>query len=264
MEELLPLAFHQARHRDTGPPLDDAGDLFIGHLVPQQGFLPLVLCLGLFGLDGFFQLGDPAVLQLGGLVEVIFPLGALQLGVGGVQFFAELLHLADGVLFVLPLGLLGVKLLPHLGQFLLDLGQMLLRELVVLLLEGGLLDLVLDDLPLDDVQLRGHGVDLRPDHGAGLVYEVDGLIGKEAVSDIPVGQSGRGDDGAVRDLHAVEHLIPLFQAAQDGNGVLHAGFTHHDGLESPLQRRVLFDILAVLVECGGADAVQFTPGQHGL
>ena len=58
-----------------------------------------------------------------------------------------------------------------------NLGQMLLRQASVLLLEGGLLNLVLDDLPLDDVQLGGHGVDLGADHGAGLVDQVDGLVG---------------------------------------------------------------------------------------
>ena len=42
------------------------------------------------------------------------------------------------------------------------------------------------------------------------------------------------------------------------------GSLDHDGLEPPLQSGVLFDILAVLVEGGGADAVELAPGQHGL
>ena len=37
-----------------------------------------------------------------------------------------------------------------------------------------------------------------------------------------------------------------------------------DGLESPLQGGVLLDVLAVLVEGGGADAVKFAAGEHGL
>ena len=36
------------------------------------------------------------------------------------------------------------------------------------------------------------------------------------------------------------------------------------GLEAALQRGVLFDVLAVLVERGGADAVQLAARQHGL
>ena len=66
------------------------------------------------------------------------------------------------------------------------------------------------------------------------------------------------------DLHPVEHLVPLLQAAEDGDGVLHRGLAHHHRLEPPLQGGVLLDILAVLVEGGGADAVELAPGQHGL
>ena len=124
---------------------------------------------------------------------------------------------------------------------------MFLGEAVGLLFQGGLLDLVLDDLPLDHVQLGGHGVDLRADEGAGLVDEVDGLVGQETVGDVAVGEGGGGDDGPVLDLHAVKDLIPLLQATEDGNGVLHRGLVHHDGLEAPLQGGVLFNVLPVLV-----------------
>ena len=62
----------------------------------------------------------------------------------------------------------------------------------------------------------------------------------------------------------MEHLIALLEAPEDGHGVLHRGLPHQHGLEAALQRGVLFDILAVLVEGGGADAVELAPGQHGL
>ena len=214
--------------------------------------------------SGLFQRGDLAVLELGGLVQVVLPLGLLQLGVGALQVLPQLLDLADGLLLVVPLGLLGLEFLPHVRQFLLDLRQMFLGQTVGLLFQGGLFDLVLDDLPLDHIQLGGHGVNLRADHGAGLVDEVDGLVREEPVGDIPVGQGGRGDDGAVLDFHPVEDLIPLFQTSKDGNGVLHRGFAHHHRLEPPLQGGVLFNVLPVLVEGGGADAVELSPGQHGL
>ena len=124
---------------------------------------------------------------------------------------------------------------------------MLLGEGVGLLFQGGLFDLVLDDLSLDHVQLGGHGVDLRADEGAGLVDEVDGLVGEEPVGDVPVGQGGGGDNRAVLDLHAVEDLIALLQTAEDGNGVLHRGLVYHDGLEAALQGGVFLNVLAVLV-----------------
>ena len=37
---------------------------------------------------------------------------------------------------------------------------------------------------------------------------------------------------------------------------------HHDGLEAALEGGVLFDVLAVFVERGGANTVQLTAGQH--
>ena len=39
---------------------------------------------------------------------------------------------------------------------------------------------------------------------------------------------------------------------------------HQDRLEAPLQGGVLLDVLAVLVQRGGADAVQLAAGQHRL
>ena len=247
VEELFPLPLHEPGHGDTCPALDDPGDLLLGDLVPQEG-AGLAVGGQLLGfLQLLFQGGNGAVLELGGLVQVILPLGLFQLGVGVFQVGPELLDPADGLLFVVPLGLFGLEFLPHVGQLLLDLRQVLLGQVVGLLFQGGLLDLVLDDLPLDHVQLRGHGVDFCANEGAGLVDEVNGLVGEEPVGDVPVGQGGGGDDGPVLDLHPMEDLIPLLQAPEDGDGVLHRGLAHQHRLEPPLQGGVLFDVLAVLV-----------------
>ena len=48
------------------------------------------------------------------------------------------------------------------------------------------------------------------------------------------------------------------------DGVLDARLADEDRLEAPLQRRVLLDVLAVLVQGGRADAVQLAAGQHRL
>ena len=80
---------------------------------------------------------------------------------------------------------------------------------------------MLDDLALDNIQLGGHGVHLGADHGAGLIHQVDGLIGEEPVGDIAVAEGSGGNDGAVGDLYAVVDLVALFQATENGNGILH-------------------------------------------
>ena len=54
------------------------------------------------------------------------------------------------------------------------------------------------------------------------------------------------------------------QAAQDRDRVLHRRLVDHDRLEAALQGGVLLDVLAVLVERRGADAVQLAARQHRL
>ena len=145
-----------------------------------------------------------------------------------------------------------------------QLRQPRLGKLVVLVLERCFLDLHLDDLAVDDVQFGRHGVHFRSDHGAGLVNEVNGLVGQEAVGNIAVTERRGGDDRVVRDLDAMEDLVPGLQTTQDGDGILHRRLLHQNGLEPALERGVLFDILAIFVQRGCADAVQFTAREHRL
>ena len=145
-----------------------------------------------------------------------------------------------------------------------QLGQIGLAQLVVLFFQGSLLNLHLDDFPGDLIQLGGHGVHFGTNLGAGLIHQVDGLVRQEPVGDVPVGQGGGGDDGGIGNFHAMEHLIALLQATENGNGVLHRGLIDHHRLEPAGQSGVFFNIGAVFVQGGGTDAVQFAPGQHGL
>ena len=62
----------------------------------------------------------------------------------------------------------------------------------------------------------------------------------------------------------MEDLVALLQATQDGDGVLDGRLLDEHGLETALQRRVLFDILAVFIERRCADAVQLAARQHRL
>ena len=60
------------------------------------------------------------------------------------------------------------------------------------------------------------------------------------------------------------HLVALTQATQDGDGVLHARLLNHNGLETTLQRAVLFNIFAIFVQGSCTNAAQLATGQHGL
>ena len=90
------------------------------------------------------------------------------------------------------------------------------------------------------------------------------LSGQEPRGDVAVGQRGRRDQRGVGDPHAVVHLVAVLESAQDADGVLHRRLADQHLLEAPLQGGVLLDVLAVLLECGGADHPQFTAGQHRL
>ena len=59
-------------------------------------------------------------------------------------------------------------------------------------------------------------------------------------------------------------LVLRSDTAQDRDGVLDRGLTDEHLLEAALKRRVLFDVLAILVEGGRADHAQLTAGEHGL
>ena len=263
-QQLLPLSLHQPGNRNARPALHDLGDFLVGNSIPKDIAVFRGLGTALFLFQLLLGFRQTAVFQFRRLFQVVALLGGFDLTVQVLDLLPQLLHPANGVLLVLPLRLHGVEGIPFLRQLLLQLGKTRLGQLVLLLFQSSFFNLHLDDLPGHRVQLRGHGVHFRPDLCAGLVDQVDGLVGQEPVGDIPVGQGRGGDDGGVRDFHAVEHLVALFQATENGDGILHRGFIHLHRLEPALQSGVLFNILAVLVQRRRTDAVQLAPSQHGL
>ncbi len=108
--------------------------------------------------------------------------------------------------------------------------------------------------------------DVGPDaHARGrLVDQVDGLVRQVAIGDVAVGQLHRRLDGLVGDAHLVVRLVPVAQPLEDLHGLLAAGLAHGDGLEPAFQRRILLDVLAVLVQRRRADALDLSARQGGL
>ena len=218
-------------------------------------------------LDGLFLADDP-------LVELVLHaeqtrgllLGQLEDGDAGPvgQHLGDLLvvdlgddvHVA-GLPLLLALGLLGEE-----GLLLVAQRRGLLEVLRVdrrLLLAADAGDPVVE---LAQVRRGGHPLDPHP--GAGLVDQVDRLVRQEAVGDVPVGQRRGGHEGAVGDADPVVRLVAVAQALEDLDGVLQRRLADLDGLEAALESGVLLQVLAVLVERGGADGLQLTAGQHRL
>ena len=183
---------------------------------------------------------------------------------GGRQDLRDQLrgHLGDGVHVAgLPLLLPGV-LLP--GQLLLGAAQGggLLEVLGVdgrLLLPAEVSDLLVE---LAQARRGGHPADPQP--GPGLIDQVDCLVRQEPVADVAVRELRGGDKGVVGERHAVMRLVAVAQAPEDLDGVRDRRLGHLDRLEPALQRRVLLQVLAVLIQRGRADRLQLAAGQHRL
>ena len=177
----------------------------------------------------------------------------------GDGFLVDLVEQVDAL--GLDLGLL--------GGLLLEQGLLLVAEaaglLEALLLDGGLLGLLhVVELLLDLAQVRRRGHALDAQAAAGLVDEVDGLVGQEAVGDVAVGEVRRGDERLVGDRHPVVGLVLVADALEDLDRVGERRLVDLDRLEAALEGGVLLDVLAVLVGRRGADRLQLTAGEHRL
>ena len=171
----------------------------------------------------------------------------------------------DRLLLTLPLGVHRGRALALLGERPLELLTARDRAgVVVILAERLQLDLELHDVAVDLVDLGRLRVDLHPDPRRRLVDQVDRLVGQEAVGDVAVAQRRRGDQRRVLDPDLVVDLVALLEPAQDRDRVLDGRLADEHRLEAALERGVLLDVLAVLVERRRADRAQLATREHRL
>src|SRR5687767_7533230 len=164
----------------------------------------------------------------------------------------------------MPLRLHARRALRELRELALDDLASLHRRGVFFLLQRLPLDLELHDATLDLVDLLWHRVDLDAQPRRRLVDEVDRLVREESVTDVAVRERRGRDDRAVSDAHTMMRLVTLLQPAQNRDRALDRWLADEDGLEPSLQRGVLLDVLAILVERGRANDAQLPPREHGL
>src|SRR5699024_6937916 len=98
----------------------------------------------------------------------------------------------------------------------------------------------------------------------GFVEKVNSLIWQEAIIDVAIGQRCRCLQRRLGLRHWVVFFVLSAQAAQVGDGVFHGRLINLYRLETSLQRRVLFNVLAVLIQRGRTNGLQFTAGQLRL
>ena len=153
LHQLLDFALDQPANRDARPAGDDLGNILAVYLfLEQPGVLRRrFLLLGLAQL--LLELHQLAVLQLRCPVQVIRPLGLLDLDFRLVDLLAQLGHVLDRLPLTLPARTQRIPLLLQVGQLLFQLLQPLAGGLVFLLAQGLPLDFELHDATLDFVEL---------------------------------------------------------------------------------------------------------------
>src|SRR6185369_2085141 len=207
------------------------------------------------GFELLLQFRNLAIGELARALEFTAALRVRQFDAQGVELAFQLLRVGELVLLRAPAGRQRRRFVLEIGQLLFQRLQAALGADVGFLLQRLLLDLQPDDFPVHQIELFGLGIDLHLQPRRSLVHQVDRLVGQEAVGDVAVRQRGRGDQRGIGDANAVVLLVFVLQAAQDRDGILDRRLGDEYRLEAARQRGVLFYMLAVFVERGGADAV---------
>ena len=105
---------------------------------------------------------------------------------------------------------------------------------------------------------------VHPHAAGGLVHQIDGLVRQEAIGDV-AGRKPRGRaQRLIADGNLMMCLVGLADALEDVNRLFDGRLFHQHGLEAALQRGVPLDVLAILIQRGGADTLQLTARQGRL
>ena len=213
-------------------------------------------------------LADDALVQNAFHAQQLFGLGLGEVAHGHASGHGH--HVGDILNRDVLHGLRRVLLPLLLGLF-----ALLLQGLFLVAQLGGALELLLADgailvgahlpqLLVQIAQLLGQRHVADAHAGAGLVHDVDGLVGQVAILDVAVGQLHGGGQRLVGEVHTVVRLVLVAQALHDAHGLLLVGLVDGERLETALQRGVLLQVLAELLQGGGADDLNLAAGQRGL
>ena len=259
IEELVGQLLDEFGLTDTGGTDEDEGRRFPAGVDLDAAAFDRV-CHGMDGLILTFDLFRERLFEVREFPDIgLDDLGGRDAG-PELDDLAEV-RLGDLVVFrgFLQRGKLG--LLGH--DLRLDLRLFLVIGILGLRFERFEVGLQVGEVALRDLRFRD-GLVAQVRGGAGLIEEVDRLVGQEPVGDIPLGQHDGLVDQGVRDLHAVVVFVVFLDAQEDLVGVLDGRFFDFDGLEPTLERGILFDVPTVFVERRGTDDLDLAAGQSGF
>ena len=248
---------------NAGPRGDDARDIFFRDFFVQQSLPGRFLAQRFFGAGQLLlQLGNLAVLDLRGQIQVACALGLFQFDFGLLELAVDDAHGIDRGLFILPLRL-------KLGGLFFEIGQILFEASSAALCEASSFSFFSAfcsisncmNLPFELVDFRRHRVQFHAQTRGRFIDQVDGFVGQKSVGDVAMRKRGGRDQGGILDANAVMDFVPLFQAAQNGDGCFDGRFGDQHRLKAAFERRIFFDVLAIFVERRRADGPQFATRQ---
>jgi hypothetical protein len=117
----------------------------------------------------------------------------------------------------------------------------------------------LEDPTSQVVKFEGDCLGLGAEARRRLVDEIDGFVWEKPIRKVAVRHRRGGNKGGVANADPMVGFEAFTQTAQDADGLIHGRFPNDDWLKPPFESCVPFDVLTVLRDCRGADAVQFAP-----
>ena len=97
-----------------------------------------------------------------------------------------------------------------------------------------------------------------------LINNVNRLIRELTIADVSHGEIDRGAQRLIGDAHLVMRLVAWAEPLQDLNRLLLGWLGNDDLRKAPLKCRVLLDVLPILIERGGADALDLAARKRRL
>ena len=192
MQQLLALALQHAGDGDARPTAHHFGNVVGSDLFAHQSAsgrtARLTIQLGLDGLDVVLQSLQLGVADFSHLAVVALTLGTLSLYAQGLHLLLVLLNLVDELALTFPLGTELLLLFAEVGDFLVELGELIPSGRTAghrnLSPDALALDFELSQTAHDFVQFLRHAVTLHAQLGSSLVHQVNGLVWQEALADV--------------------------------------------------------------------------------
>ena len=213
MQELFFLALQHLFHGNTRPSRYDIGNIVGVDLFFNHGTTTLLLFQA--GLNFFYLVllsTDFSITYLRHFFIIAFPLGTVGLETQVFYFYLVLLYLIVQTAFCFPFGF-------KTGFFFFQVGNLFCQRrkfrLIIFTFDGFPFYFELLDTARYFVEFLRDRINFETQLGSGFVHQIDCLVGKKTIGNIPLGQFHGSNDSIVFDTYFMMVFISLFQTTQN-------------------------------------------------